>query len=880
MSITVTDAQKQNMVGLSTLILNAPPGSAFLSGLTQSMQGGATLSAIADLMFSRLLKSPELKGGTVIDAINLITTNLGLEKGSFGQKTVFNYIAQGLAKHRDIGALLVDVMNALKEPAGPDFSQAATQFQNKIAVGYAHTMKQGLYSTDLGSLRTAYFGVTDDVATVTQALTRLSQWNANGGALGLSATGGISIGSDDKAVYVFKLGQTLSVNVKFDSDVIVKGAPTLKINVGGVEKTAIYDSGSGTSTLVFNWIVDSGSMDDNGISFDANSLSLNGGSIKNVMGGKPSLQSAGLASDSRYTVDTTSIWAVDLDATAGVQSSAEISYSKASFAKGVSLAPNIQLPTFKDITSLHVTLGGEGLDATSGGDQLQLGSAQFGLDTDSEGTNITVGSIKGLDYSYKADTKTLTINLHGGAALKPSQVPVLAASIKMIAVDGSKGDRSVAVTFKDASGSESVAATEILNFDETVTGTVDFSTDPGAQLVGYVSYDKAQFARGVLLLPDLQVPTSPDIGKLVMTLGGAGLDARQGADQLILDNTVGLNKDVSATNVVVGGVNGINYTYTTSNHTLVIGHNDGTALTGDEISKLASAIKLITESSNHGVRTVSLTYQDVSGNLGASGGEIISFNDPGHLQVDASGILSITSSFAGNGQLFNLASGSTVGSAVSLVADTPTKLSVAAQAVVTYLEGMVTDASGSQSMLSETLILGTTGSDSIYGTSGVDIIYGFGGSNTIKAGQGADTIVSDSGVADTFVYDRLADSLAGDGFLTAGDTIVNFKHLEDHFKVGASHVSAIQSSGGLLSGGSYAAASTGDLGHDISAALLSGGGSLIANGAAVVTITGDAQESGRYLVINDAYAGYNAGADAVIKLVGAVDIPTASDFIV
>ena len=63
----------------------------------------------------------------------------------------------------------------------------------------------------------------------------------------------------------YKVGNLLTFIVAFSEPVNVAGTPKLEINVGGFQKFANYSSGSGTTTLIFNYFVDITSDDIDGI---------------------------------------------------------------------------------------------------------------------------------------------------------------------------------------------------------------------------------------------------------------------------------------------------------------------------------------------------------------------------------------------------------------------------------------------------------------------------------------------------------------------------------------------------------------------------------------------------------------------------------------
>jgi hypothetical protein len=116
--------------------------------------------------------------------------------------------------------------------------------------------------------------------------------------------------------------------------------------------------------------------------------------------------------------------------------------------------------------------------------------------------------------------------------------------------------------------------------------------------------------------------------------------------------------------------------------------------------------------------------------------------------------------------------------------------------------------------------------------------------------------------AESFDFTQLTTSLASNF-----TTIQNFTSGVDAIHIG--HDLA-----GLTTG--LSVAGTGNLALDLMAVLTTG--SLVANGAAEVTVNGGSN-AGTYAVVNDGTAGFDAAHDAVIKLANAAVLHTA-DFIV
>ncbi|WP_461327569.1 Ig-like domain-containing protein [Bradyrhizobium huanghuaihaiense] len=99
-------------------------------------------------------------------------------------------------------------------------------------------------------------------------------------------------------------GDVVSVTVSFSESVTVTGTPQLALNIGGTPVQASYASGSGGTQLVFTYTIQAGQNDANGISINANALSLNGGTIADAAGNAAVLTAAAVADNASYKVDT------------------------------------------------------------------------------------------------------------------------------------------------------------------------------------------------------------------------------------------------------------------------------------------------------------------------------------------------------------------------------------------------------------------------------------------------------------------------------------------------------------------------------------------------------------------------------------------------
>src|SRR5690606_33435682 len=85
----------------------------------------------------------------------------------------------------------------------------------------------------------------------------------------------------------YKINDVIHVTVTFDQIVTVDetgGSPSLLLETGSVDRNAVYDSGSGTTTLTFNYMVQDSDETADLDYTSTTALILNGGAIRNVSG--------------------------------------------------------------------------------------------------------------------------------------------------------------------------------------------------------------------------------------------------------------------------------------------------------------------------------------------------------------------------------------------------------------------------------------------------------------------------------------------------------------------------------------------------------------------------------------------------------------------
>ena len=121
-----------------------------------------------------------------------------------------------------------------------------------------------------------------------------------------TVSGGVTIsGASGVQNSLLNTGDVVSVTATFSENVSVTGTPQLTLLVGTTDRTATYTSGSGGTTLVFQYTIQAGETDSDGISIRANVLALNSGTISDASGNNATLAHSSVANNLSFMVDTT-----------------------------------------------------------------------------------------------------------------------------------------------------------------------------------------------------------------------------------------------------------------------------------------------------------------------------------------------------------------------------------------------------------------------------------------------------------------------------------------------------------------------------------------------------------------------------------------------
>ncbi|HDS1679051.1 TPA: DUF4347 domain-containing protein [Pseudomonas putida] len=254
----------------------------------------------------------------------------------------------------------------------------------------------------------------------------------------------------------YKAGDVLSFTVN-GSEALQTGAlaPRLVLDVGGVTRYATYVSGSGSSVLVFQYVVQAGDNDSNGIA--VNSIDLRGEALTDLAGNDLNLALNGMGSTAGVLVDTTapgasSIVRVDASPSSGdsvrftVTFSEEVSGVDASdfnLVFGGSAAGSISSVTALDGHTYTVVVGG-----LSGLGSLRLDLANSGTGILDAAGNAIAGGLTGASYSIdRIAPSVVSVDVPASGTYVAGQtLDFIVNTDEAVLVDSGNGNPRLAIT--------------------------------------------------------------------------------------------------------------------------------------------------------------------------------------------------------------------------------------------------------------------------------------------------------------------------------------------------------------------------------------------------------------------------------------------------
>lgn len=295
---------------------------------------------------------------------------------------------------------------------------------------------------------------------------------------------GVAGGSPDG---IYKAGDTVLINVTYDQAVTVSGGvPTLLLETGAIDRSAVYVGGSGTDTLTFAYVVQVGDQSSDLDYTGSAALSLNGATIASVSLGNPAFTTLpsvgspdGLAGQSALIIDTAApvVGSVSVPLAGTYVAGQALDFT-------VNFNETITVDTGAGIPRLAVTLDGGGVvyaDYVSGSGssalvfRLTLSSGQF----DNNGISINGLQANGGTLKDAAGNDAVTTLNNVGST---SQVLVDAAGPEAgIVLDGASPTSSSTLSFT-VTFNEDVTGVDLADFTLATTGSASGTLQSLVQL--------------------------------------------------------------------------------------------------------------------------------------------------------------------------------------------------------------------------------------------------------------------------------------------------------------------------------------------------------------------------------------------------------------
>ncbi|MEP6582136.1 FG-GAP-like repeat-containing protein [Microcoleus vaginatus GB2-A3] len=295
----------------------------------------------------------------------------------------------------------------------------------------------------------------------------------------------------------YSIGSTINITVTFDAAVNVTGTPQLQLETGTTDQFATYISGSGSTALTFNYVVQAGDTSADLEYLSINALTLNGGTIKETAGTAfdafltlPTLASANSLSGSKALVidgvapSITSVTSTTANGSYGTTSNINVTVN---FSEAVTLAGGnmtVALDTGGTVTIAPFT-------GTSAVGSYIPAAGQNSTDLNSTGVTLAVGATL-----RDAVGNNATLTIPAGQSLANSKAIVVDTVVPTVALTSASPTTTNAPFLVTATFSESVTGfiasdvnltnSTISNFTGSGT-TYNFTVTPNAS--GAVTVD-------------------------------------------------------------------------------------------------------------------------------------------------------------------------------------------------------------------------------------------------------------------------------------------------------------------------------------------------------------------------------------------------------
>lgn len=482
--MAISIEQETLILKVTVGLFNAAPGGAYLTEMSNLVEGGMTVAQLADVLAAHSLFTGTIMAGKVTTAeqVEVLMDHFGLvHDGVAGSAATQaeEYFADRIDAGDGFGSIVYDAVVFLSGSVPPEFADAAALLSNKAAVAEAYSSDNS--SSNLAVLQGILSGVTADGPSTPEEIAAYLDSVVSGDTFTLT-TGQDTVVAGDGSDTINGIFGGTSDNTYTAGDDIDGGAGTLdtleltaqgttassgSISVTNIERITINDSEGAT----FNAL---GVNDDPSITFfgtaDDQTSTVTNGALGSVMGlsgagnltvdytdtsgtadvASLSLSDAGTADDNRSTVDVSNSNTIEevSISTSGVNF---VTLAAGSAAADVTITGNGTNDI--DISALNAVAGAVNLDASS-----STGENTFNFGTRLNSTDTVTGG---------SGSDTVNAKMTAGSLLKPTMTGVETLEVDLdvsATVDLTNVDDLQTVTFYDVDGDMKVTKA-----DATVT---------------------------------------------------------------------------------------------------------------------------------------------------------------------------------------------------------------------------------------------------------------------------------------------------------------------------------------------------------------------------------------------------------------------------
>ncbi|WP_231740094.1 Ig-like domain-containing protein [Ectopseudomonas composti] len=253
-------------VSAGTLVVDGSTSSATIVANGATLAGGGTLGGDVIVQNGGTLSPGNSGAGTLT-----VSGNLTLDAGSTLALDI-NGTTAGTGYDRvtvngtvDVSGAALAVTHGYAAGSGDSYTVIVNDAADAVTGTFSGVSEGGKFNAagNGTELTTSYIGSSGNDLTLTAPIaptvTSVSSSTANG---------------------TYKIGDVITVTVRFDSAVNVTGTPTLTLETGTTDRVLDYVSGSGTDTLSFSYTVQAGDSSADLDYASTSALNLNGGSIQ------------------------------------------------------------------------------------------------------------------------------------------------------------------------------------------------------------------------------------------------------------------------------------------------------------------------------------------------------------------------------------------------------------------------------------------------------------------------------------------------------------------------------------------------------------------------------------------------------------------------